>query len=193
MTTFTAVWKQSDALMQQGETNAVALQVGGTNAEVVWLNQSFGDLVVPFSPTDQYGVYSSTSQIQVNVNIRANVIHQANLGSTYTWDGYSFSERPNSCPADSVTIHNNTSQIITMGLTKQDPMHGQQNPVCADSFFLGQSLTYTPTSNLYAIVGHNTNAGTVLGNVSSLQHFQISTDCEFNFDAGTNQWVQTDE
>lgn len=193
MSTYKATWKYSDALMQHGESNALALQVGGTSWEVVWVTQSYGDLVVKFSPADQYGVYMSSSPVMPNMYMQASVVHQSNLGSTYAWDGHNFTETANTCPADSVAVYNNSNQSVSLGLTKQDPMTGQQRPVCADSVNPHSTHTYTPTTNLYAGLSNGSAPGTVIGNLNSFQHFQISSNCEFNYDAGTNQWVQTDE
>lgn len=185
-----------NVITKAGQWNSWALQVDGSNNPVTWIQQSPWQ-TIDISLVDDFGAFVSPNLDFEDGSVFNKSIsrYPIELGTAYLWTGSDIvKDNFATCDANSVKITNKSGQDLSIGLTKYDFTTKRQQPICVDLVLANQPVTYTPILTIFAKVGRNYRASSVIGDVGNWTKFEITdVNSTFLFDETSSTWAAAGE
>lgn len=120
---------------------------------------------------DNYGVYTSTTEIQKGATIRKSSHKTAADTCVYNFDkGFFTKNNDLITEKGSYEVVNETTDKLTFGLTQDVLVNGkpiQSSPLNASTVLAGQNAVFTPFEKVQILLQSNAREGLVLATVSS--------------------------
>jgi hypothetical protein len=190
------------AITQAGQSVTIVKQTSAGGKPVAWIS---------FTPqqqnmitwTEQYAVYSSTTNLQSGAQIITSSTANAVGGSSYTINsaGYFNAGVSGATDANSYEIINqdpllmvNGVEMVTAGLVQAAAVNGSSisAPMCATPILYNQSGMFTPIETIQVFTSYYSNNGMIIssvaGNALTVQYI-TNTTASIKYNDQTNTFI----